>query len=36
MAKKEPGNWLSVAVEIALDWRFLLAVAVLARVLLNK
>jgi hypothetical protein len=36
MARKEPGNWLSVAVEIALDWRFLLAVAILVRVLLNK
>jgi hypothetical protein len=36
MAKKEPGNWLSVAVEVALDWRLLLAVAILVRVLLNK
>ncbi len=36
MPKKEPDNWLSVAVRIVLDWRFLLALAILARVLLNR
>jgi hypothetical protein len=36
MPKKEPGNWLSVVIRVALDWRFLLALAVLVRVLLNQ
>jgi hypothetical protein len=36
MLKKKPGDWLSVVIRVALDWRFLLALAVLARVLLNK
>jgi hypothetical protein len=25
MPKKEPGDWLSVVIKVALDWRFLLA-----------
>ena len=36
MPTKEPARWLSVAVSIALDWRFLTAMAVLLRVLLNR
>jgi hypothetical protein len=28
-------NWLNVAVRIVLDWRFLLALAILLRALLN-
>jgi hypothetical protein len=37
MPKKKPvHDWLSVAIRIVLDWRFLLALAVLVRVLLNK
>jgi hypothetical protein len=34
--KKEPGDWLSVVIKVALDWRFLLALAILIRVLLNR
>jgi hypothetical protein len=34
---KEPArSWLNVAVRIVLDWRFLIALAVLVRILLNK
>ena len=36
MPKTEPVTWLSVVIKIALDWRFLLALAVQARMLLNK
>jgi hypothetical protein len=37
MATKKPvHDWLSVASRIVLDWRFLLALAVLVRVRLNK
>lgn len=37
MPKKKPvSNWLSLVIKIVLDWRFLLALAVLVRVLLNK
>ena len=25
MPRKEPGDWLSVAIRVVLDWRFLLA-----------
>jgi hypothetical protein len=32
---KESARWLSVAVRIVLDWRFLLALAILVRVLLR-
>jgi hypothetical protein len=35
MPKPEP-NWLSVVIKVALDWRFLEALAVLVRVLLNR
>ena len=35
MPKLEP-RWLKVVIRIALDWRFLIALAVLIRVLLNK
>jgi hypothetical protein len=35
MPRKEP-SWLQVASGIVLDWRFLLALAVLIRVLLNR
>jgi hypothetical protein len=35
MPKPEP-KWLTVAVRVALDWRFLIAVAILIRVLLNR
>jgi hypothetical protein len=36
MPKKEPGDWLSVAIRVVLDWRFLLALAILARMLVNR
>jgi hypothetical protein len=36
MPRKEPGDWLTVAVRIVLDWRFLIAVAVVLRILLNR
>jgi len=36
MPSKEPVHWLSVAVRIVLDWRFLIAVAVVLRILLNR
>jgi hypothetical protein len=37
MPKKKPvKNWLSLVIKIVLDWRFLLAFAVLARVLLSR
>jgi hypothetical protein len=36
MRQKEPGDWLSVAIRIVLDWRFLIALAILLRVLLNR
>jgi hypothetical protein len=35
MPRKEP-KWLQVVIRIVLDWRFLLALAVLVRVLLNR
>jgi hypothetical protein len=35
MPKPEP-RWLTVVVRVALDWRFLIAVAVLIRVLLKR
>jgi hypothetical protein len=35
MPRKEP-TWLQVAIRIVLDWRFLLALAILIRVLLNR
>jgi hypothetical protein len=35
MPSPEP-RWLKVAIKIVLDWRFLIALAVLIRVLLNK
>jgi hypothetical protein len=34
--EKEPENWLSIAIRIVLDWRFLLALAILLRMLLNR
>ena len=34
MPKPQP-KWLKVAISIVLDWRFLMALAVLARVLLR-
>jgi hypothetical protein len=34
MPKPEP-RWLTVVVRVALDWRFLIAVAILIRVLLK-
>jgi hypothetical protein len=34
MPKPEP-RWLTVVVRVALDWRFLIAVAILIRVLLR-
>ncbi len=36
MPKHEPGNWLKVAIRVVLDWRFLVAFAILIRVLLNR
>lgn len=36
MPTKEPVRWLSVAISVVLDWRFLIAAAVLLRVLLNR
>jgi hypothetical protein len=27
MPKKEPGDWFAVVIKVALDWRFLLALA---------
>jgi hypothetical protein len=36
MPTKDPPSWISVVVKIALDWRFLIALAILARVLLNR
>lgn len=36
MPKQEPVRWLSVAIKVALDWRFLIALAILLRVLLNR
>jgi hypothetical protein len=36
MPKRESENWLKVVVRIVLDWRFLIALAVLLRVLLNR
>ena len=37
MPKRGPGkSWLVVAIRIVLDWRFLLALAVILRVLLNR
>ena len=35
MPKKEP-LWLQVVIRVVLDWRFLVALAVLIRVLLNR
>ena len=35
MPKPEP-RWLTVVIKVALDWRFLIAVVVLIRVLLNR
>ena len=35
MPKPEP-RWLTVVIQVALDWRFLIAVAILIRVLLKK
>lgn len=35
MPRREP-QWLRVAIRVVLDWRFLLALAVLVRVLLNR
>ena len=35
MPQKEP-LWLQVVIKIVLDWRFLIPLAVLIRVLLNK
>ena len=35
MPQAEPQRWLTVAIKIVLDWRFLLALAVLVRVLLR-
>lgn len=35
MPKAEPPTWLTVAIKIVLDWRFLLALAILVRVLLR-
>lgn len=35
MPKAEPPKWLTVAIKIVLDWRFLVALAVLVRVLLR-
>jgi hypothetical protein len=35
MPRREP-NWLKVAISVVLDWRFLIALAVLVRVLLKK
>jgi hypothetical protein len=35
MPGKEP-SWLQVVIKIVLDWRFLMALAVLIRVLLNR
>jgi hypothetical protein len=34
--QQEPASWLSVVIRVALDWRFLLALAVLARILLSR
>ena len=34
--QQEPASWLSVVIRVALDWRFLLALAVLARILLSS
>ena len=34
MPRREP-NWLKVVISVVLDWRFLMALAVLARVLLR-
>jgi hypothetical protein len=36
MPRNEPGDWLTVAVRIVLDWRFLIAVAIGLRILLNR
>lgn len=36
MPHKEPARWLFVAVRVVLDWRFLIAMAILLRVLLNR
>jgi hypothetical protein len=36
MPKHEPGSWLSVVVSVALDWRFLIALVILLRVLLHR
>jgi len=33
---REPSHWLSVAIRVAVDWRFLMALALLIRMLLNK
>jgi hypothetical protein len=35
-AYAQEGARLSVAIRVVLDWRFLLALAILARVLLNR
>jgi hypothetical protein len=35
MPEREP-QWLTVVIKVALDWRFLVAVAILVRVLLNR
>ncbi len=34
--KREPKHWLKIAVRIVIDWRFVAAVAVVLRVLLNR
>jgi hypothetical protein len=36
MPHKEPVRWLEVAVRVVLDWRFLIALALLLRVLLHR
>lgn len=35
MPKTEPDRWLTVVIRCVLDWRFLLALGVLLRVLLG-
>jgi hypothetical protein len=36
MPTKDPPSWISVAIKVVLDWRFLIALAVLVRTLLKR
>jgi hypothetical protein len=36
MPRKEPRDWLQVAITVAVDWRFVMVLAILIRVLLNR